>query len=717
MNEKAWKIRKLAAGPGWLLLVALIVLSCSRGEKPAAEATAAPAGDIILVTIDTWRADAAGFAGNDGVKTPFLDSLAARGVVFANAHAHNVITLPSHTNILTGLNPFQHGVRENSGFVLDPKYTTVAERLKKQGYATGAFIAAFPLDSRFGLNQGFDVYDDNYGKGKAAIDLNMPERSAAEVVQSAVKWWQSVEGRKRFMWVHLYDPHAPYDPPEPFASEYGAPALTPASANKPRFPVSDEHIRMRRYLGEVAAVDAALSQHLAPIVGNDTTVIVTGDHGEALGDHGELTHGLFAYEATLKVPLLVVAPGLQPRTEQEFVRHIDLAPTILQRAGMAVPKDLPGQSLLGAVKGHDTYFESLSASLNRGWAPLTGIIRQRAKYIDLPLAELYDLQHDAAEQKNLLNERRRDVVAARGLLEGMKVEPKANREMSPEETAQLRSLGYVSGRSIDTPATVENDPKNLVHVDNQLHEVIDHFHRGRVPEALALARQLVAENPGMSSARELLAFLLQHVERVDEAIDVLGKLAAEGRASEAAKTQLALLLTETGRPVEAAGILSGMASRAPNAEILNGYGIALADQGRPREAVDQFRRALELDPNNAPAVQNLGIVALRMNDVRSAHDYLRRALEMNPRLPLALNSLGVVYARQNDFGRAVEAWRGAVSLDPKQYDALFNIGLVSARNGRRDEARQALAEFIRRAPPTRYAADITKARQALVALR
>ena len=697
-----------------------LAVSCSRTESPRPAAAAAPAGDIILVTIDTWRADAAGFAGNEGVKTPFLDSLAARGVVFRNAHAHNVITLPSHTNILTGLNPYQHGVRENSGFVLDAKYTTVAEHLKQRGYATGAFIAAFPLDARFGLNQGFDVYDDNYGKGKAAIDLNMPERSADDVLQSAAGWWRSAEGSKRFMWIHLYDPHAPYEPREAFASVSGAPAVPvrgPAGGLKPRFPVSSDEVRMRRYLGEVAAVDSALAQRLAPLLNDQTTVIVTGDHGEALGDHGELTHGLFAYEATLKVPLVVVAPGLAPRSETELVRHIDLAPTILQRAGMQPPSDLPGQSLLGPLKANDTYFESLSASLNRGWAPLTGLIQQQVKYIDLPLAELYDLDADPAEQKNLLTERRREVASARKLLAGMAVPPKSNRDMSPEEEAQLRSLGYVSGRAIDTPATVENDPKNLVHVDNQLHEVIDNFHRGNVQEALQLARRLVAENPDMASGRELFAFLLQHVELVDEAIDVLARLAAEGRASDAARTQLALLLTETGRPAEAAGILGAMVARAPNADMLNGYGIALADQGRPREAVEQFRRALELDANNAPAWQNLGIVALRTNDVRTAQDYLGRALALNPRLPLALNTLGVTYARQNDMPRALEAWKRSVALDPKQYDALFNIGLVAANNGRRDEARQALAEFVRRAPPRRYSADIAKARQALVALR
>lgn len=677
------------------ILVALtfFILSCTR-EATVPASTAAPPADIILVTIDTWRADAAGFAGNAKVKTPFLDSLAARGVVFTNAHAHNVVTLPSHANILTGLNPWQHGVHENAGFVLDAKHTTVAETLRANGYATGAFVAAFPLDARFGLNRGFDVYDDNYGKGRASIDFSMLERPANAVLDAAASWWQSAQGRKRFLWIHVYDPHAPYAPPEPFASEY----------------------RDNRYLGEVASVDAALAQKLQPLIADDTTVIVTADHGEALGDHGELTHGLFAYESTLKVPLLVVAPGVQPRSEAAAVRHIDIAPTILQCAGVEA-KTLPGQSLLGTLQPVDTYFEALSASLNRGWAPLTGIIRSGAKYIDLPLPELYDLAADPEERKNLIEERRRDVAAARKLLASMKVDPRSNRETRAEEIAQLRSLGYVGGDAPDREITAADDPKNLVHVDAKIHRVVESFQRREMREAVRLAREIVSEQPRMPAGQELLAIVLQESEQVPEAIDVLGRLAASGQAGDSSKLQLALLLSETGKAQQAAAILAPIVARAPNADNLNAYGIALADQGKPGEAVAQFRRALELDPNNAPAMQNLGIVALQTNDAANARQFLTRALEMNPRLPLAWNTIGVVRARQNDLPGAVEAWKRAVSLDPKQYDALFNIGLVQARAGRKEEARAALDQFARTAPRGRYAREIAAARQALVALR
>ena len=299
--------------------IAVLTWACG-GERPSTSRRVPT--DIILITIDTLRADSVGFAGNARVKTPFLDSLAARGVVFRNAHAHNVITLPSHVNILTGLYPFQHGVRENAGFKLDPKHATVATMLRNAGYTTGGFVGAFPLDRRFGLNQGFDQYDDNYGKGAASLDFIEQERPASAVLDADTRWWRGNENRKRFMWVHLYDPHAPYAPPEPFRREY----------------------RDNEYLGEIAYVDSQLQAQLAPILAADPNclVVITADHGEALGDHGERTHGLFAYESTLKIPLVIAGAGIRHRLEDAYVRHIDIVPTILDAVGARAPSPLPG---------------------------------------------------------------------------------------------------------------------------------------------------------------------------------------------------------------------------------------------------------------------------------------------------------------------------------------------------------------------------------------
>lgn len=661
------------------LLPVVCCLACR--ERQPATSNRQLSSDILLITIDTLRADSVGYAGNARVKTPFLDSLAARGIVFTNAHAHNVVTLPSHVNILTGLYPWQHGVRDNAGFVLDPKFPTLASLLHDHGYATGAFVGAFPLDARFGLNHGFDVYDDNYGKGAASTDFVMQERPASAVLDAAAKWWSANAGHKRFMWVHLYDAHAPYRPP-------------------PQFTNPDP------YLGEIESVDDALAKQLAPLIGPDTLVVVTGDHGEARGDHGELTHGLFAYESTLKVPLLVAGAGIAHRIEAGYVRHIDIAPTILARAGAQTSHDMRGVSLLDPIGTRDTYFEALSASLNRGWAPLTGVIHRGDKYIELPIAELYALPD---EQHNARDERRRDVDTARQLLASMHGDV-ARAQVSPEEAAQLRSLGYVAGNAnAKTSYGPADDPKNLIAIDTKMHDVIDAYERGELARAVALAREVVRAQPEMPAGLELLAFTLQQSEHVDEAIALYRRL-----KSDDANVQLALLLSETGRSAEAVQILAPMTS---NVDAQNAYGIALADQGKIDDAVRIFDRILQSDPNNAPALQNLGIAALRRDDVAGAQQNLDRALALNPRLPLALNTRGVVYARQNDFPHAVELWQRAVAVDPRQYDALFNIGLVEGRAGHTAAAREALQRFVKSAPPARYGDDIKTARQALAALR
>jgi len=675
-------------------LIALTLVACHRGETP----TPAAQPDIILITIDTLRADSVGFAPNAKVKTPFLDRMAGEGIVFANAHAHNVVTLPSHTNILTGLYPYQHGVRDNAGYKLDAKHETVATMLRRAGYATGAFIGAYPLDAKYGLNQGFDVYDDNYGKGAASLDFAIQERPASAVLDAATKWWQSNEGRKRFLWIHLYDPHAPYRPPQPFASEY---------ASSP-------------YLGEIAAVDDALNRQLTPILDADRNalVIITSDHGEGLGDHGEQTHGLFAYEATLHIPLIVRAPGAKHRVEDAYVRHVDIVPTILARAGVAKPASLLGASLLDKIDRRDSYFEALTASLNRGWAPLTGVIHGSEKYIDLPIAELYDLPRDPAEKNNLRAERRRDVEEARRLLASMSGgAAAAQRSVSAEEIAQLRSLGYVGGSATAKSTYTEaDDPKNLVDLDNKMHEIIDSYERHDTAKAVQLAREVVKARPEMAAGRELLAFVLQQSERVPEAIENLRAAMKTGQETETTRVQLALLLTESGKAAEAVQLLAPLAG-GTDPEALNAYGIALADIGKVDEATQQFEKVLRADPNNAPALQNLGIVALRRDDVQSAMSFLTRALALNPKLPLALNTLGVVYAKQGDLPHAVESWNRAVAVDPRQYDALFNIGLVEGRAGHVAEARAALARFVATAPPERYGADIATAKQALSSLQ
>jgi arylsulfatase A-like enzyme/Flp pilus assembly protein TadD len=684
-----------------LAAAAILAAGCRRGENriPGAGPTHAGA-DVVLVTIDTLRADALGFAGNTRAETPALDRLAAGGRVFDDAHAHNVVTLPSHANILTGLLPYQHGVRENSGFVLPAGVPTLAGLLQESGYATGAFVAAYPLDSQFGLNRGFDVYDESFPRGSDPARFVMAERRGDQVVEAARTWWQGQQGKRRFLWVHLYDPHAAYDPPEPFASRY----------------------RDNPYLGEVAATDSFLAPLLGPFLDGrepPALVVVTADHGEALGDHGELTHGLFAYESTLKVPLVVWGAGVEPGRDARPARHVDIVPTVLSYLGRKAPEGLPGRSLLAAPEAAtEVYFEALSTNLNRGWAPLRGLLRERKKLIDLPLPELYDLAADAREERNLFAAERRTARALRSELPRESIWPPPKGAVSPEQEASLRSLGYASGSA---PAkavySAADDPKTLIGVDRLLHQTVDAYSRGRYEEAAAFARQAIAARPDLGEAYEHLALSLRQLERHEEAIAALRSALHRGADGEPLRRQLGLALSEAGRAAEAVAVLEPFASLpGSDAATLNALGIALSDAGRHGDAAGLLQRVAARFPHDPKAFENLGIVALRMDQPEQSRTQLRRALALNPNLPIAWNTLGVALYRLEGPAAALDAWERSVAIDPRQYDALFNIGLVAAQAGRSAQARQALGRFVATAPPARFAPDIRKARQILARL-
>src|SRR5438132_5458815 len=366
------------------------------------------------------------------------------------------------------------------------------------------------------------------------------------------------------------------------------------------------------------------------------------------------------------------------------------------RTARPSPSPRNTQAISTSAKSHS----STTLSTNRGWAPLTGVIHGGEKYIDLPIGELYDLPRDPAEANNLRDERRRDVQEARSILAnfhaGVNV---ANRTISPEEAARLRSLGYIAGSGVRNKTyTAADDPKNLVAIDRKLHDIIDAYEHHDVTQAIAIAREVVAVRPDMAAGRELLAFVLQQREQIGEAIANLRETIRTGGETQSARVQLGLLLTETGKSSEAEKVLAPLA-KSNDPDVLNAYGIALADEGKFDEAVQQFQRVLQGDPNNAPALQNLGIVALRRDDVQAAQQYLSRALELNPRLPLALNTMGVVFVRQGDEARAIESWRRAVEVDPRQYDGALNIGRVEGHPGTAAAARAALMQSIKTGPP------------------
>jgi arylsulfatase A-like enzyme/Tfp pilus assembly protein PilF len=678
--------------------------------------------NVLLITIDTLRADALHCYGGRAA-TPALDRLAAEGVRFDFAHAHAVLTLPSHASILTGLYPFQHGIRDNSGYHLPASARTAATTLKQAGYATGAFVAAFPLHSRFGLNVGFDVYDDRFGETRAPTEFVMPERPATSVVALARSWIAAQrhrEGPPRpwFAWVHVFEPHAPYRPPPPFDTQYEHP-----------------------YDGEVAATDAALAPLLADVRAADrpTLVIVTGDHGEALGDHGEQTHGLFAYESTLRVPLVFAQLGAQlgaelgakagaevegqstrptPSLPREVsgvpARHVDILPTLLEAVAQPVPADLPGRSLLPPAERRTgsprpSYFEAMSAMLNRGWAPLSGVLVDRDKYIDLPIAERYDLAADTGEATNLVGRApNRDRTLA-GTLHGFDAPlPGRRRAEEPEVAARLKSLGYVAGDApIKARYTEADDPKTLVAIDEEFHRAVDLYVGRRYEEAKAIYRQIIARRPDMAIAHRHLAFVSWETGQTREAIDVLLRALAAGVTSVPVVTQLGTYLAESGNPAAAIPLLEPIAAgQTTDLDAVNGLGIAYARAGRAHDARQTFERMLTLDSSNAMALVNLGALDLERGDLASARRRFERAAEVDPVSSSALSGLGVVALKTGDRDRAVTEWTRAVELDPTNYDALYNLATTLVGNGRLTDARPYLERFARSAPPAFYARDI-----------
>jgi arylsulfatase A-like enzyme/Flp pilus assembly protein TadD len=702
-RPRAWLLGLLAVAAASLLVGGGLRLlgNGNRAAGPVPSGSAAPSDqrpDLVLITIDTLRADALGFAGNPRASTPVLDRLAGAGRVFRDAHAHNVVTLPSHANILTGLYPYQHGVRDNTGFKLGQEVPTAATLLAASGYRTAAFVGAFPLDRQFGLTRGFEVYDDRYPKGSHSTDFIFAQRRGDQVVSLATAWWREHAGRPRFLWLHLYDPHSPYEPPEPFASRF---------ADAP-------------YLGEVAATDAFLAPLLTPLLDGGqppALVVFTADHGEALGDHGEQTHGLFAYESTLRVPLVLWGAGVRPGVDPRPARHVDLLPTLLAAAGVEPPRGLPGAALTAppAAAPSWSYFEALSANLNRGWAPLRGVMSAGRKAIQLPLPELYDLARDPGEERNLVTG---DRPAARQLFALLPAEsswPPAKAAPTSEEEAGLRSLGYVVGSAAPKSAYgPEDDPKRLVDLDGKLQQVIDLYSRRRLAEAERLAREIVRERPTMGIGYSHLAQVLLEQEKRDEAITLMDGAARRGLASEGLLRQLGLTLAETGQHARAMEILRPLAERAePDPSTLNAYGLALSEAGRQAEAEAVLRRAIGADPHNAVAYQHLSLAALRRRDWAAALDPAQRALDLNPDLALAWNNLGVARYQTGDRDGALQAWERAVQIDARQFDTLFNLGFKAAEAGRVEQARRVLRQFVATAPAERYRADIEQARALL----
>jgi choline-sulfatase len=673
--------------PRSLRACALAILASGLLGCPDRSAPAHP--NLVLITLDTVRADHLGCYGDRQAVTPWLDRLAGEGLRFANASSAVPLTLPSHTTLLSGLLPPHHGLRDNGAGALRPGTATLATVLSGAGYRAGAFVGAFVLDHRFGLAPGFEVYDDEIERDPRAGAVLEAERPGREVVDRALAWLGKEDPRPFFLWVHLYDAHAPYTPPAGWAARHPG----------------------RPYDGEVSEVDEQVGRVLEELrrrgLDGRTVVAVAADHGEGLGEHGELTHGLLLYEPTLRVPLLVRAPwSLKPRVVETPVSLADLAPTLAGLLGRALPGTLDGrdlsQALLGGREpaGGEVYAETRYPA-TFGWSPLASLRRRDLKYISAPKPELYDLRRDPKEATDLLA--KSTDPSAKGFADRLAaLEASAVAGPRPaadaETRAKLASLGYVAGAgSAPVQGTAKAgapDPKVVVGLFQRFEVANGKLTDGDATGAARELEALVAADPN-PVFRGKLAAAWREMGQTARALPLYRQAAADAPADPEAWYNLAAALQDAGRPDEAReaiGRALNLDARRPEAH--NTLGIVELGQGRLEEARREFEAAVRLDPRNAAALNNLGNTLRAQGKLDAAVEAYKRSSAVAPRYAEPLNGLGALAVERDRPREALPYFERSLALAPGNHEVRLNRAIALDLAGDAGEARNAYQEFL-----------------------
>jgi len=634
------------------IVLTLLLASCAPSENKNAPV------NLVLVTIDTFRADRLGSA------TPNLVKLAQSGALFENAVTQAPLTAPSHASMFTGLYPTAHKVRDTGGFVLNEQHATLAEVLQKQGWDTAAFVGASVLKKSFGFAQGFQVYDDQMPKQGEHSEF--PERRASEVVDRAAQWLGTQAGKPYFLWVHVFDPHGPYDPPSPFPKTYD---------------------------GEVAYTDQQLGRLFETVSKKspNTLIAVLSDHGESLSDHGEFTHGVFLYDATLRIAFALSGAGVPKglRVKQQ-ARAIDLTPTLLELMRVKPPEGMQGVSLVPTFTGKEaasafSYAETLFSKLNMGWSELRAIRTNRWKYIRAPKPELYDLAADPGETSNVIaghpSEAQELEAKLRSIAGGSeKVETSS---MDRRTADQLKSLGYVGGGSQGTMELTGKgiDPKDRVHVLKLLYEA--------------------SPDSGQSASRR---------------VELLGQAVAADPANPTVYYHLGLELANRN-PADALRLYrDGLRNGVKTAWLYSRMGGLLLRQGNREEAIASFEKAAQLNPTDIESLNDLGLAYLEAGRLADAEKAYRWSLASNDAYALTHNGLGLVSIEKQDLTNARVHFEKAVQLDPGLLEAQLNLGRLYKMQGDMKRARQCWEAFLAKASPAEYGHIIPKIRAELAAM-
>jgi choline-sulfatase len=666
------------------VVIAGAIFLASRRPVPTSTSPATR-DNILLITLDTTRADRLGAYGYPQARTRWLDRLAAEGVRFDAAFSPAPITLPAHASILTGLYPFEHGVRNNGNFYLEDRFETLASLLSKHGYRTAAFVSSFVLDRRYGLARGFETYDDRMQGAQAQV-VNLEAERRGDRTSAALNAWldgQPTGSAPFFAWLHLYDPHEPYRAPQPFGSAFAA----------------------APYDGEIAFVDAIVASVLDKLAQRglrDRTIIaVIGDHGESLGDHGEETHSMFVYDAAIRIPLLLWRPGRLPAgaVVAQPVRAIDLAPTLLDLVG-APPLHTPhARSLVPLISATSSpgaepvYAETYLPQFYLNWAPLRTLRDDRWKFIDAPKPELYDLVTDPAERLNVFETQPGTGDAMRGALArltGGTPGPMTSARVDREVAEKLAALGYIgAGEPSVAPGSdaAQRDPKDVIALFNRLRRANSAVRDRRFDQALPLLQQVLSDDPRNAFAHLVLGSAYMGMEQYPRAIQQYREYLSLVPTSSYAHQWMAICYVRMGdqdNALREAAAALAIDPRSTDARILRG-GI-LASRGRYDEAVTELRTAVASDPDKLLIRVDLAKVlaeAGRRDEARQEYNHI---LAKDLRFAPALTGLGALEAAAGDRGTAAVLLRRSLAVDPANAETRFNLARVLEELGRDQEA-------------------------------
>ncbi len=688
-------------------LLAWCAVGCSGGSPSGSVADARGEGpyNVVVVTLDTLRADRLGAYGFSDISTPAIDGLARHGVLFENAHSTTPLTLPAHTSLFTGNYPLLHGVIDNGGYLVPEEAETLAEVLGAAGYRTGGFVAAYVLDRRWRIDQGFDHYVDDFDvRGQRVIAMGSVQRPASEVVDQAIDWLdqpapessqrasQQAPEQPFFMWLHMYDPHAPYDPPEPYKSQYPG----------------------RPYLGEIAYTDSQVGRLVQELrqreLLDSTLLVIVADHGESLGEHGEAQHGFFVYDEATHVPLIMRVPfgnyGGQRRSE--LVSIVDVMPTVLEIIGLEPGLEFQGRSLAPLFESGTEpeeryiYSESWYARLHYGWSDLRALRDERYKLILSSDPELYDLIEDPAEEHNLagtlntvvfeMTRSAEEQIAtwSEGASSSTAV------DLDEETRRKLVSLGYVGTfQAIDDDGSDLPSPRTKIEIYNKSLEARQAMNRDEFAEAERLLREVLEEDPGIVDAHHTLGELYFQQGRLEEAVEAYSASIPLKPDDPYAYIFASDALVGLRRLEEAEKtVRDGLELVGDNAQLYFLLGDVLRRQGELDDAIAAFQRCLELNPDGSSSRGGLAQVYFHLDRFDDAESYARAALELNDRLIGVHAVLAEIHDQRGEPAAAVREYLQELETVPEDVAAHFNLAMVYRKMGREDDEHRQLQRVL-----------------------